>query len=51
MILLYEISIISAKLAERARRKRDEEDEAEAAADAAAADGRSTAGRSPDDPA
>ena len=36
MILLYEISIVAAKLAERARRKREEADEAEAAAEAAA---------------
>ena len=36
MIALYEISIIAAKLAERARRKREEEDEADAEAEAAA---------------
>ena len=35
MILLYEISIIAAKLAERARRKKEEQDEAEEAAEAA----------------
>ena len=35
MILLYEISILSAKLAERARRKKEEQEEAEEAAEAA----------------
>jgi sec-independent protein translocase protein TatC len=38
MILLYEISIFSAKMAERQRRKKEEEDEAEAAAEAAASE-------------